>query len=112
MGSGSLEIYRKCTPVTDARYDPDSDRAPSVVIIEALADAKGVEASELPPLFEYVDLEAIDFMFQKHPGSNQDTVLSFRVEDWNVFVRGDGRVRVCDARESTDPEPVFEAATV
>jgi hypothetical protein len=35
-------------------------------------------------------------------------LLEFAVENWNVFVRDDGRIRVRDATEPTDPEPVFE----
>lgn len=80
------------------------------MIIEALAEAANVSPADLPPLYDHVDIEAIDFLFQKHSSSSEQTVLSFQVDHWNVFVRGDGLIRVCDARSKTDPEPVFATA--
>ena len=41
----------------------------------------------------------------------RSAIVSFSVENWNVFVRGDGRIRVCDGREAVDPAPVFEMST-
>jgi hypothetical protein len=110
MEQGELTIYRGCTPVVDAQYGPESDRSPAEVIIDALAEAAGVDPLELPPLYEFVDSDALDSMFEEHNGAiDSNALLSFQNENWNVFVRADGRVRVCDGTQPTDPEPVFES---
>ncbi|MFC6719053.1 HalOD1 output domain-containing protein [Natrialbaceae archaeon GCM10025810] len=110
MEQGELTIYRRCTPVVDARYGPESSRSPAEVTVDTLAEAAGVDPLELPPLYEFVDLDALDSLFGEHDGTTDaDAVLSFRIENWNVFVRADGRIRICDSTQPTDPEPVFES---
>lgn len=110
MEQGTLTIYRGCTPVADAQYGRESDRSPAEAIIDALAEAAGVDPLELPPLYEFVDCDALDRLFAEHDGaSGAAALLSFRIDNWNVFVRADGRVRVCDGTRPTDPEPVFES---
>ncbi|WP_178915566.1 HalOD1 output domain-containing protein [Natronomonas gomsonensis] len=109
---GELLVYRGCTPVVDAEYDSESDSSATEAIISALAEAVGVEPTNLPPLFDYVDPDALNALFEpSDSATNGDTLLSFQVDTWNVFVRSDGRIRVCDATQPTDPEPVFESTT-
>ena len=111
MERGSLTVYRDCVPVVDAKYGSSDDESPVVVIVEALAEATGVDPTDLPPLFEFVNPDAIDQLFKKHDdASHANAVLSFQFKTWNVFVRADGRIRVCDNTRSTNPEPVFESA--
>lgn len=109
---GELFVYRGCTPVVDAKYEPDMGRTPSEAVIWALADAVGVDPVELPPLYDYVDTEALNELFERRDRTTGgDTILSFQVNTWNVFVCSDGRIRVCDGTQPTDPEPVFEPPT-
>ena len=113
MEQESLNVYRGCTPVVDAEYESESDVSPTEVIIEALAEAAEIEPIELPPLYEFVDPDALDQLFGEHDGAaHADALLSFQVETWNVFVRADGRIRICDNTQPTDPEPVFESTPV
>lgn len=110
VNRGESLVYRVCTPVVDAEYDFESDSSATEAIIFALADAVGVEPTELPPLFDYVDPDALNTLFEPpDDATNGDTLLSFRVDTWNVFVRSDGRIRVCDATQLSEPEPVFES---
>lgn len=110
MDQESLNVYRGCTPVVDAEYGLESDRSPTEVIIEALAEAAEIDPMDLPPLYEFVDPDALDQLFGRHDGAaHADALLSFQVETWNVFVRTDGRIRICDNTQPTDPEPVFES---
>lgn len=112
MGTSGLTVYRESMPIADTEYDPESDDSLVPVIVEALAEATGKDPLELPPLYEHVDAEALNQLFAGHRKTVAgDAVLSFTVEKWNVFVRADGRIRVCDATHRTDPEPVFEANT-
>ncbi|MXR40390.1 hypothetical protein GRX01_03335 [Halobaculum sp. WSA2] len=109
---GKMSVYRGCTPVVDAEYDSESERSATEAIVWALADAVGVDPTDLPPLFDYVDPDALNALFESSDrGTNGDTLLSFQVDTWNVFVRSDGCIRVCDATRPTDPEPVFESTT-
>jgi hypothetical protein len=106
MTTADRSIYRGCTPVIDAEYSETSNQPPSEVIVDAIATAAGVDPLELPPLYEFVDPDALNSLF-RHDGAT-DALLSFTVDTWNVFVRGDGKIRVCDATRPTDPEPIFD----
>ena len=108
MAIDQLTIYRECTPAVDEHYEPEGQQTLSETVVEAVAKAEGVAPTDLPPLYETVDLEALERLFEQ-PGT--DAVFSFEFETWNVFVAADGRVRVCDATQSTAPEPVFESYT-
>lgn len=78
-------------------------------MILGLADAIGVDPAGVPPLYDYVDLDALNALFERHERApDRDTLLSFQVDAWNVFVRSDGRIRVCNGTKLTDLEPVFE----
>jgi len=110
MDQGSMNVYRGCKPVVDTEYGSGSDMSPAEVVVEAVAEAARVDPMDLPPLYEFVDPDALDDLFGGQDGaSHSDALLSFRFETWNVFVRADGRIRVCDSTRSTDPEPVFES---
>jgi hypothetical protein len=113
MEGRELTVYRGCTPVVDAKYESENDSTSVVeTVVLAIADAAGVDPTALPPLYDYVDPDALNAMFDRRDGSTDDAaLLSFQVETWNVFVSADGRVRVCDATRPTDPEPVFEPST-
>ena len=107
-----MTVYRGCTPVVDSHYEKDGSQTPSEAIIEAVATAADVEPLELPPLYEFIDLDALDTLFQQHEGaSDSEALLSFRIDNWNVFVRADGRLRVCDGTKPIEPKPVFENST-
>ena len=108
MKGASLTVYRGCTPVVDATYGRDTEQTPTEAVVDALAEAADVDPLDLSPLYDEIDTEAIDRLFQEHGGaSSSEAILSFQVDKWNVFIRGDGRIRVCDGARPTDPEPVF-----
>lgn len=105
---GRFDIQCACTPVVDAQYRTESGLTPADAIIDAVATASGVDPCELSPLYEWVDLDAVDRLVDGHdPGADAERVLGFRIDTWNVFVHADGRIRVCDGTRHTDPSPVF-----
>jgi hypothetical protein len=109
MAEPALALYRGCKPVVDAEFRPEGDESPTTAIVEALATAAGTGLTELQPLYEAIDTDALDRLFAGCPGDDDtEAVLSFTVDTWNVFVRADGHIRVCDATEPTDPTPVFQ----
>ena len=108
-----LSLYRECRQVVDAQYEPRDGTSAVAAIVAALADAAGSDPLDLPPLHDYVDTDTVDAMFDRAGRRvGNEAVLSFQVDTWNVFVRSDGRIRVCDATRQIDPEPIFEPALV
>lgn len=108
-GTEQLSVYRSCAPVVDAWYDPDGTLTLTAALADALAEAKGLHATELPPLFDVIDLDAIVKLFEGQDGAAAaDAFLGFTYENWNVFIRADGRIRVCDGNQLVEPEPVFD----
>lgn len=112
MAPDELDVKCGCTPVIDTEYGDEYGESPSEVIVEAIAAAEGVDPMELQPVYESVDLDALDDFFCRRGGAiDSEAVLSFTIDPWNVFVRGDGRIRICDATQPTEAEPVFEKST-
>lgn len=108
-----LSLYRECRPVVDAQCELGDGASVTAAIATALADAVGIDPLDLPPLHDYVNTDLVDAMVGRTGRrAGNETVLSFQVDTWNVFVRSDGRIRVCDGTQETDPEPVFESALV
>ena len=107
--AGQSRVSCTCAPVADAEYSDENDGSPVTVIVETLAEVAGTEQTKLAPLYEFVDPDAINALIERRGGAEgADALISFRVDTWNVFVRADGRIRVCDATTPVDPEPVFE----
>lgn len=112
MENGESVIYRGCTPVFDTEYSVDSDRSAAEVIVNAVATAAGVDPTDLPPLYEFVDPDAVDTLFDHEGTGDASTLLCFQFDGWNVFARADGDIRICDSTKPTAPQPVFEGPTV
>lgn len=96
-----------CRPVADVAYEGDGGRAPSEAVVDAIAAVSDAAPRDLPPLHESIDQDALNQLFRHRPGTS-GRVLSFAVGDWNVFVRDDGRIRVCDPTGPGAPSPVFD----
>lgn len=69
------------------------DRPPSFAVIEAVAGAEDVDPLDLDvPLYDFVDLEAIDTIFLE--GSTTNTTVEFAIDGYLVTIRGTGIVEV------------------
>lgn len=107
--NNQLLMYRDCTPVVDVDYDSERNHSLAWVIAEAISDAAGIPPTELPPLYDAIDLDAVAQLLDSQDGTSSETaVLGFTFEQWNVFVRSDGSIRVCNGTHSQDPVPVFD----
>lgn len=110
MSDHELSMNCGCTPVYDTRYEGDGE--PIVAVVEALATVEGVEPLEMEPLYDVIDGGAVDRLFEDHTAPTEAAkTLMFTVDGWNVFVRSDGSIRVCDPNVPDDSAPVFEKAT-
>lgn len=79
-----------------ARYDRENGRPPSTTVIDTIAQATGTEPGVLEPLFETLDPDALDAVFDVDGGSPSSAAgrIAFRYEGWDVRVHADGRVVV------------------
>ena len=104
-----LNVYRGCAPVVESWYDTDGDRTVTDAITAALAEAMEAEATDIGPLYEAIDLDAVAHLFNRHDGADDEEVtLCFTFDHWNVFVHSNGQIQVCDGTRTSEPVPVFE----
>jgi hypothetical protein len=72
-------------------------QSPVVEIVEAIADAKGIDPDEFDtPLQEFIDTDAIQLLATHDTAS---WTLSFELPNHNVTVTSDGLILVDGARE-------------
>ena len=102
--SGDMET--KTGSLGDAMRTDSSDDAISRQVIEAVADAKGVDPLDLPPLYDDIDPDALDGLFRVAGSSASITSLRFEIADCEVLVRGSGDVVVVQSESDVD---AFEA---
>lgn len=78
----------------------------SARVIEAVASAKGVEATELPPLSDVIDPDALDRLVAGSARGTRDGAVEVQFEyaDYVVTARYTGDVRL--QRRSTDGRDV------
>ena len=106
MATDHESVQCRCTPVHETDWT-ERRRAPSMVIVDAVATAEGVDPMELTPLSGELDLEALDTLLLSS-ATNTCGLLGLHVAGWNVFVAGDGRIKVCEPSDAEPLVPVFE----
>jgi hypothetical protein len=67
------------------------DAAPSVQVVNAIADAQDVDPLDLEPLWGRLDLDAIDDLFANSTGAVR---VEWTTEDVRLTVEPDGRVEI------------------
>lgn len=72
------------------------DTLVSTSVVTAVARAHGVHPTDLPPLFDTIDPEALDALVTHHVerSSRTDLVVTFVYEGCEVTVHGDGEIVV------------------
>ena len=75
----------------------------SETVVAAVAEATGVDPLDLDPLYDVVDPDALNALFDSAGTSPPAHLeLSFTMADCAVVVRGDGEVVVTPPSEATD----------
>lgn len=87
--SGSVAGPDRTTYTTHCDWEATDD--PSASIVRAVAIAVGTEPTDLRPLYEAVDPDALDRFLTYGSGARS---LYFRFESCNVTVSSDGRIAV------------------
>ena len=74
-----------------------------------VAERKGELVTELPPLYDIVDPEALDDLFAPSRGSRRDEgIVVFWYQGYEVTVRADGTISIVE--QSNDTEPTIDPA--
>lgn len=93
------------TPEEESSYSstPSETKALSTVLLRALADYRDTSLSELDPLYNQIDLEALDALFAaKHEGTSRATgEVSFALDGKWVTIRSNRTVEIEPRTEDT-----------
>lgn len=76
---------------TTVRHDWTQSDQPSVTIIEAVAAATDRTPTDLPPLQDTLDTDALDTLLN---GQSSSATVSFRYADIAVSVHGNGSIAI------------------
>lgn len=87
--------------IASRRTTQEERTRPSTRVVEALAEAAGVDSVDLPPLYDAVDPDALDSLFAPRPDGSPRVGcrVSFRFDGYQVTVHRDGEVQVRDGSE-------------
>jgi hypothetical protein len=90
--------------ITEQNGDDVSER-----VIYKIADVLNLDPLELAPLYETVDPDALNSLFQTSSGSRYNGRVEFTVEGCDVTVYETGRVEVASPEESTGKSAIDTA---
>ena len=76
---------------TTVQHNWRKSNRPSIAIVEAVSAATGQEPTDLPPLQETVDADALDTLLD---GQSSSVAVSFQYADTVVSVDADGSIEV------------------
>lgn len=72
------------------------DRKPGVVVVELVATVTGRDPTDLDPLYEAVDSDAVDALFE--PADEDEVTVTFTYSEYTVQVMSGELVVVVDGR--------------
>lgn len=88
----------------------DAERRPtreiSVAVVEAVAERRGVDPLELPAIWESIDPDALDKLFETDTAGPFS--VSFEAAGCRVTVHDDGRISTRRLEDSGDPRETRE----
>ncbi|MDZ5812419.1 HalOD1 output domain-containing protein [Halorubrum sp. AD140] len=82
-------------PTASVQHTWSAPTQPSTAVIEALAASTGRDPTAMPPLYDYVDPDALDALLGSRTGDPEDSVtVSFAYDGVAVRVASSGWVEV------------------
>lgn len=79
--------------IDGASYQWEERDGPAISILEAVADATGIEPTALPTLHDAVDVDAVNRVLSGS-GDGANVSISFRYANRLIVVDDDGRITV------------------
>ncbi len=67
-------------------------------VIDAITEVIEGSSTEIEPLYESIDPDALDDLFDRRPGKSVPTRVEFRHKEFSIAIEESGRVVVYDAR--------------
>lgn len=92
LGDADADLAR-----ADRTFEFSSSVTPSVAVSEAVAEATGTDPREGPPLYDYVDTDALNALLTESTGDSEALFVTFEYDGHEVTVGGDGTVSVAPA---------------
>lgn len=81
--------------MVEAQLGRSFEGPPSRTVLRAIAEAEGIPPHELEPLYEAVDLEALDHLI----ASGLQGEVVFTYDEYQVVIDGNGSVTVVPQRK-------------
>lgn len=88
--------------ITDTVRPIASSETVSEAVVEAVADAKGVDPLDLDPLYDTIDPDALDSIFGG-PSGTSSAEIRFEMDACEVVVREAGEVIVASTPRASEP---------
>lgn len=85
-----------CETLAEREYQPYTEHSLIEAIVGAVAEAAGVDPLDLPPMYDFIDPDAVDKLFRQPRATKVDQYLSFKFDEWIVSIHADGVIRVRD----------------
>lgn len=79
-------------PRSEFRYEWHGDQPPTIAFVEAVADATGRDPVEMPPLYEYVDADALNELLVGSSDRVGTTTVTVRYDDVTGRFNSDGEL--------------------
>ncbi len=83
----------------NVRFDWSRTSQPSVAVVEAVAAVTGRDSVDGPPLYDFLDPDALDALADvRDAGTATDVCVEFVYDGVDVTITGDGTVTACPKR--------------
>lgn len=97
MGNATRQSPDAPSRVTRRHHYPTETEPISYTILKALAAAENVPVTELGLcLADYVDIDALNDLFERSADTDADVSLSFTLDKYTVHVKGSGQITVTE----------------
>ena len=88
-------VFDQAATGSEYRYDSAPDEPPSVTVARAIGAMRAEHPYRTTPqLYDYVDPDALDSLFDEWGSHAETTTVEFSVAEYTVVVRGHGEVLV------------------
>lgn len=81
-------------PQSEVSYELEAHASPSIATVMAIADFTGTDPTDVPCLYEYVNLDAVDALVEAHDSRDGELTLTFTVKSVAVTIAGTDSVTV------------------
>jgi len=96
---GQIAVREQVTDgSTDQTFHFQDSESASEAVVRAIAEVTGTDPMHVTPMYDYVDTDALDALFERESAS--DVVVSFQTEQFRVSVSADNYVTVSPLSDS------------